>query len=68
MLGLLLIRNRRKQRMHKQGTFLVQAAKFLGIEQSALYMALQKGQIPTSTSGVQIKHPFKINEKLTLYS
>lgn len=54
--------------MHKQGTFLVQAAKFLGIEQSALYMALQKGQIPTSTSGVQIKHPFKINEKLTLYS
>ncbi len=27
---------------------MVQAARFLGIDQSTLYMALQKGQIPTS--------------------
>ncbi|MBW4560158.1 MAG: helix-turn-helix domain-containing protein [Mojavia pulchra JT2-VF2] len=34
--------------MLKQGTSFVQAAKFLGIDQTTLYMALQKGQIPTS--------------------
>lgn len=34
--------------MPRQGTSLVQAARFLGIDQSTLYMALQKGQIPTS--------------------
>ena len=34
--------------MLKPGTSLVQAARFLGVDQSTLYMALQKGQIPTS--------------------
>ncbi|MBW4646412.1 MAG: helix-turn-helix domain-containing protein [Goleter apudmare HA4340-LM2] len=34
--------------MLRQGTSLVQAARFLGVDQSTLYMALQKGQIPTS--------------------
>ncbi|HEY9800206.1 helix-turn-helix domain-containing protein [Anabaena azotica] len=33
--------------MPRQGTSLVQAARFLGMDQSSLYMALQKGQIPT---------------------
>lgn len=33
--------------MRKSGISLVQAAKFLQVEQSTLYMALQKGQIPT---------------------
>ncbi|MCC5638925.1 DNA-binding protein [Nostoc sp. CHAB 5844] len=33
----------------KQGTSLVQAAKFLGLDQSILYVALQKGQIPYTT-------------------
>lgn len=33
--------------MLRQGTSLVQAARFLGMDQSSLYMALQKGQIPT---------------------
>ncbi|BAY12935.1 helix-turn-helix domain-containing protein [Calothrix sp. NIES-2098] len=39
---------RRKGNIPKRGTSLVQAARFLGIDQSTLYMALQKGQIPTS--------------------
>lgn len=34
--------------MLKRGISLVQAAKYLQVEQSTLYMALQKGQIPTS--------------------
>jgi excisionase family DNA binding protein len=40
---------RRKQKagMPKPGTSLVQAARLLGVDQSTLYMALQKGQIPT---------------------
>ncbi|AUT02206.1 hypothetical protein CLI64_18440 [Nostoc sp. CENA543] len=40
---------RRKQKpgMLKPGTSLVQAARLLGVDQSTLYMALQKGQIPT---------------------
>ncbi|NMG07636.1 helix-turn-helix domain-containing protein [Brasilonema sp. UFV-L1] len=33
--------------MLKRGISLVQAAKYLQVEQSTLYMALQKGQIPT---------------------
>lgn len=33
--------------MLKPGISLVQAARFLGVDQSSLYMALQKGQIPT---------------------
>ncbi|OUL23873.1 helix-turn-helix domain-containing protein [Nostoc sp. 106C] len=41
-------RNKWKGSIPKQGTSLVQAARFLGIDQSTLYMALQKGQIPTS--------------------
>ncbi|WP_179047133.1 helix-turn-helix domain-containing protein [Nostoc sp. TCL26-01] len=36
--------------MPRQGTSLVQAARFLGMDQSSLYMALQKGQIPTHRS------------------
>jgi helix-turn-helix protein len=32
--------------MLKQGISLVQAARFLGVDQSSLYTALQKGQIP----------------------
>ncbi|WP_242053880.1 helix-turn-helix domain-containing protein [Nostoc parmelioides] len=36
--------------MARQGTSLVQAARFLGMDQSSLYMALQKGQIPTHKS------------------
>lgn len=39
---------RGKGNILKQGTSLVQAARFLGVDQSTLYMALQKGQIPTS--------------------
>ncbi|MCF2148830.1 helix-turn-helix domain-containing protein [Desmonostoc muscorum LEGE 12446] len=34
--------------MLQQGTSLVQAARFLGVDQSTLYMALQRGQIPTT--------------------
>ncbi|OUL31737.1 hypothetical protein BV372_19850 [Nostoc sp. T09] len=41
-------RNRWKASISKQGTSLVEAARFLGVDQSTLYMALQKGQIPTS--------------------
>ena len=41
-------RNRWRGSKPKQGTSLVQAARFLGVDQSTLYMALQKGQIPTS--------------------
>ncbi len=37
-----------KGNIPKRGTSLVQAARFLGVDQSTLYMALQKGQIPTS--------------------
>ncbi|GAB1537954.1 hypothetical protein NUACC21_06090 [Scytonema sp. NUACC21] len=33
--------------MIKRGISLVQAARFLQVEQSTLYMALQKGHIPT---------------------
>ncbi|MFN6571785.1 helix-turn-helix domain-containing protein [Dendronalium sp. ChiSLP03b] len=33
--------------MLRPGISLVQAARFLGVDQSSLYMALQKGQIPT---------------------
>lgn len=33
--------------MLKHGMSVVQAAKYLQVEQSTLYMALQKGQIPT---------------------
>ncbi len=40
-------RKRTNRGMPKPGTSLVQAARFLGIDQSSLYMALQKGQIPT---------------------
>ncbi|RCJ28479.1 hypothetical protein A6770_23745 [Nostoc minutum NIES-26] len=40
-------RNRRRQNMLRPGISLVQAARFLGVDQSSLYMALQKGQIPT---------------------
>ncbi|WP_390825482.1 helix-turn-helix domain-containing protein [Anabaena subtropica] len=43
-------RKRRNCGMPRQGTSLVQAARFLGIDQSSLYMALQKGQIPTHKS------------------
>lgn len=32
--------------MLKHGMSVVQAAKYLQVEQSTLYMALQKGQIP----------------------
>lgn len=38
-------------RMRKQGISLAEAARRLGISQSALYVAVQKGQIPTYTSG-----------------
>ncbi|MBD2208598.1 helix-turn-helix domain-containing protein [Calothrix sp. FACHB-156] len=41
-------RKRRNGSIPKQGTSFVQAARFLGVDQSTLYMALQKGQIPTS--------------------
>ncbi|MDZ8189797.1 MAG: helix-turn-helix domain-containing protein [Nostoc sp. ChiSLP02] len=41
------IRNRGGSTL-RQGTSLVQAARFLGVAQSTLYMALQRGQIPTS--------------------
>ncbi|MDZ8054411.1 MAG: helix-turn-helix domain-containing protein [Aulosira sp. ZfuVER01] len=41
-------RKRGKGNIPKRGTSLVQAARFLGVDQSTLYMALQKGQIPTS--------------------
>ncbi|QIR38481.1 helix-turn-helix domain-containing protein [Tolypothrix sp. PCC 7910] len=41
-------RKRRNGSISKQGTSFVQAARFLGVDQSTLYMALQKGQIPTS--------------------
>ncbi|KAF3888976.1 MULTISPECIES: helix-turn-helix domain-containing protein [Nostocales] len=34
--------------MIKTGISLVQAAKYLQVEQSTLYIALQKGEIPTS--------------------
>ncbi|MUG92179.1 helix-turn-helix domain-containing protein [Scytonema sp. UIC 10036] len=34
--------------MIKAGISLVQAAKYLQVEQSTLYIALQKGEIPTS--------------------
>ncbi|MBD2678939.1 MULTISPECIES: helix-turn-helix domain-containing protein [Nostoc] len=43
-----LIRNRRRGSILQQGTSLVQAARFLGVDQSTLYMALQRGQIPTT--------------------
>jgi excisionase family DNA binding protein len=33
--------------MLKHGMSVAQAAKYLQVEQSTLYMALQKGQIPT---------------------
>ena len=33
--------------MLNRGISLVQAAKYLQVEQSTFYMALQKGQIPT---------------------
>ncbi|MDZ8240842.1 MAG: helix-turn-helix domain-containing protein [Nostoc sp. ChiQUE01a] len=42
------IRNRRRGSILQQGTSLVQAARFLGVDQSTLYMALQRGQIPTT--------------------
>ncbi|OCQ97655.1 hypothetical protein BCD64_06030 [Nostoc sp. MBR 210] len=38
-----------RNRTIKQGTSLVQAARFLGVDQSTLYVALQKGQIPSTT-------------------
>ncbi|MBD2167949.1 helix-turn-helix domain-containing protein [Calothrix membranacea FACHB-236] len=41
-------RKRRNRSIPRQGTSFVQAARFLGVDQSTLYMALQKGQIPTS--------------------
>ncbi|MBL1199271.1 MULTISPECIES: helix-turn-helix domain-containing protein [Nostoc] len=41
-------RNRRRGSILQQGTSLVQAARFLGVDQSTLYMALQRGQIPTT--------------------
>jgi hypothetical protein len=50
MLKSLSRRRRKHQGMLRQGTSLVQAAKFLGMDQSSLYMALQKGQIPTHKS------------------
>ncbi|MDF5709729.1 MAG: helix-turn-helix domain-containing protein [Nostoc sp. S4] len=34
--------------MVQQGTSVVQVARFLGVDQSTLYMALQRGQIPTT--------------------
>jgi hypothetical protein len=40
-------RRRKHPAIPRQGTSLVQAARFLGMDQSSLYMALQKGQIPT---------------------
>ncbi|MBD2436403.1 helix-turn-helix domain-containing protein [Nostoc sp. FACHB-110] len=40
-------RKRRKGSRLRQGTSLVQAARFLGVDQSTLYLALQKGKIPT---------------------
>jgi len=43
-----LVRKRRNRTI-QQGTSLVEAAKFLGIDQSTLYVALQRGQIPTTT-------------------
>ncbi|MEC4814122.1 MAG: helix-turn-helix domain-containing protein [Scytonema sp. PMC 1069.18] len=36
--------------MHKRGISLVEAAKYLQVDQPTLYMALQKGQIPTHRS------------------
>jgi hypothetical protein len=41
-------RKRGKVSLPKRGTSLVQAARFLGVDQSTLYLALQKGQIATS--------------------
>jgi excisionase family DNA binding protein len=38
-----------RNRTIRQGTSLVEAAKFLGVDQSTLYVALQKGQIPATT-------------------
>lgn len=40
-------RKKQKAGMLKPGTSLVQAARLLGVDQSTLYTALQKGQIPT---------------------
>lgn len=47
MLRFLSKRRKKHRGMLRQGTSLVQAARFLGMDQSSLYMALQKGQIPT---------------------
>ncbi|MBD2592817.1 helix-turn-helix domain-containing protein [Nostoc spongiaeforme FACHB-130] len=43
-----------RNRTIKQGTSLVQAARFLGVDQSTLYVALQKGQIPSTTRNGRI--------------
>jgi len=43
-----LVRKRRNRTI-KQGTSLVEAAKFLGVDQNTLYVAIQRGQIPTTT-------------------
>jgi predicted site-specific integrase-resolvase len=40
---------KRSNRKIRQGTSLVEAAKFLGVDQNTLYIALQKGQIPATT-------------------
>ncbi len=40
-------RKRRQQATLKPGISLVQAARYLNMDQSHLYMALQKGEIPT---------------------
>ncbi|MBU7581609.1 MAG: helix-turn-helix domain-containing protein [Nostoc sp. TH1S01] len=43
-----LVRKTRNRTIN-HGTSLVEAAKFLGVDQSTLYVALQRGQIPTTT-------------------
>ncbi|WP_193197875.1 helix-turn-helix domain-containing protein [Nostoc sp. MG11] len=44
------ISSRKRGSTLRQGTSLVEAARFLGVDQSTLYMAVQKGQIPISRS------------------
>ncbi|GBE92678.1 chemotaxis protein CheY [Nostoc cycadae WK-1] len=40
---------KRINKIIKQGTYVVQAAKFLDVDQSTLYVALQRAQVSTIT-------------------